>query len=83
METTPTRRSRDVGQGLTPSAKRIAQRVVVDEGAAPTTLTLEEVSKIMLNVRELYAKDMEWVQTIAIAVEDHASRLDYNRNLIK
>ena len=82
MEVTPGRRPRDLGQGVTPMAKRAMERVITAEEDT-TTLSIEQMSNILMSVKRQYESDMTWFSGLAAAVEDHANRLDYHRMTYK
>ena len=82
METTPSHRTRDTGQGITPIAKRPHARVMITEETDSNVLTLQQMSDILQNVKNQYERDMEWVASISVAVEDHSARLDHHKKII-
>ena len=82
METTPSRRTRDTGQGITPIAKRPHARVMITEETDSNVLTLQQMSDILQNVKNQYERELEWVASISVAVEDHWGRLDHHKKII-
>ena len=71
METTPTLRARQAGQGLTPDAKRPMDRVITDEEDT-TVMSIAEMSQILSSVKRQYEQDMIWIADIDRSVSNHA-----------